>query len=316
MKLRKISLKDKALLDKYLRLSRHELSAYAFENIYIWKKLFDIRWAIIQESLCVFFQDRLGCFLYLTPQAKTIRPAVIPGVFKIMDGLNKNPAVSRIENVEEKDKLFYKNLGYEVKEKFVDYLCKREDLTRLKGNKFKSKRACVNFFLKHYKFEYLPFKLKDKSACLQLYGLWMKGRQAKNNEPIYQGMLKDSRTCLRVLLDDYGKLNFLGRVVKIKDKTKVFTPLENPVPLEKSFLTGFTFGFELNPETFCILYEITDLNIKGLSQFIFWQFCRELKKYKYINIMDDSGLENLKKVKLSYHPFRLIPAYIVTRKNA
>jgi uncharacterized protein len=67
--------------------------------------------------------------------------------------------------------------------------------------------------------------------------------------------------------------------------------------------------------TFCILYEITDLGIKGLAQFIFRRFSQELKGYKYINIMDDSGLENLRKTKLAYKPTRLIPAYIVSRDD-
>ena len=44
-------------------------------------------------------------------------------------------------------------------------------------------------------------------------------------------------------------------------------------------------------------------------------FAQELKNYKFINVMDDSGLENLKKVKLSYHPVKLVPAYIVRRKH-
>ncbi|MCM8780616.1 MAG: hypothetical protein NC908_01655 [Candidatus Omnitrophica bacterium] len=83
-----------------------------------------------------------------------------------------------------------------------------------------------------------------------------------------------------------------------------------------SFIKAFTFGFGLSPDTFCILYEITDLSIKGLAQFIFRQFVCELKKYRYINIMDDSGLDNLKQVKFSYHPRRLIPAYIATKSYA
>jgi len=45
------------------------------------------------------------------------------------------------------------------------------------------------------------------------------------------------------------------------------------------------------------------------------RFCRDLEPCKYINLMDDSGLENLKKVKLSYHPLKIIPAYIA-RKDA
>jgi hypothetical protein len=69
----------------------------------------------------------------------------------------------------------------------------------------------------------------------------------------------------------------------------------------------------LNHDTFCILYEITDLSVKGLAQFIFREFSRELKGYRYLNIMDDSGLENLKQVKLSYKPVRLIPSFTAQR---
>ena len=69
-------------------------------------------------------------------------------------------------------------------------------------------------------------------------------------------------------------------------------------------------GYPLNLDTFCLLFEITDLNIKGLSQFIYREFCKELtNRYKWMNAMDDSGLENLKRVKQSYHPKQLIPTY-------
>ena len=80
-------------------------------------------------------------------------------------------------------------------------------------------------------------------------------------------------------------------------------------------IKAFSFGYRLNCNTFCILYEITDLGIKGLAQFIFRRFSQELKGYKYINIMDDSGLENLRKTKLAYKPARLISAYIINRDD-
>ena len=41
----------------------------------------------------------------------------------------------------------------------------------------------------------------------------------------------------------------------------------------------------------------------------------QLEDFKYINIMDDSGLEGLKKVKLSYRPAKLASAYIATRPS-
>jgi hypothetical protein len=126
----------------------------------------------------------------------------------------------------------------------------------------------------------------------------MSTRKTKSSDVVYQGMLEDSLNCLKVVLKDYSKLGLIGRVVKIENKIK-----------------AFTIGYPLNKDTFCILFEITDLSIKGLSQFIFSRFSAELKDYKYINIMDDCGLDNLKQVKSSYHPLKIIPSYIVKRKN-
>jgi len=298
MKLNKLTLKDKKLFDIFLSLHKHNLSVYAFANIYIWKELFDIRWALIEDSLCIFFKDKIGCFLYLPPLSKDISPWIIKKSFEIMDRFNKNKEVSRIENIEEEDIPFYRDLGYICRNKSDDYLCLRIDLVKLPGNKFKSKRSSCNYFTKHYTFQYLPLSLKYRYSCLKLYNSWMKERKSQNQDHIYQGMLEDSLGCMKIVLNNYKDLNFIGRAVKINQEIK-----------------AFTLGFKLNRDAFCILYEITDLYIKGLSQFIFRQFCRELDTYKYINIMDDSGLENLKKVKLSYHPISLIPAYIAKRKN-
>ncbi len=296
MQLEKLRLKDEALFVKFLSLKKHALSVYAFQNIYIWKDLFDIRWAVIEGNLCVFFKDRIGCFLYIGPQGARLKPEVIQEVFSTMDSYNENPGVSRIENVEAKDIPFYRGLGYVHYQKPGDYLCLRTDLAALRGGRFKSKRADRNYFIKHYQFKFLSFSSADKDSCLKLYGRWMKGRRAQSDDLICRGMLLDSRRCLKILLKDYKKLNFIGRIVKIGNKIK-----------------AFSFGFRLNRDTFCILYEITDLSVKGLAQFIFCEFCRQLKGYKYINIMDDSGLENLKQVKLSYHPLAIIPSYVVQR---
>jgi len=124
----------------------------------------------------------------------------------------------------------------------------------------------------------------------------MQQRASNNSDRLYQGMMQDSLKSFRVLLDNFTKLNYVGRVVLVAKE-----------------LRAFTFGYRINKDNFCILYEITDLTVKGLAQFIFREFCSELKDYAYINIMDDSGLESLKKVKMSYHPARLVPAYIAKR---
>ncbi|MCX5707206.1 MAG: phosphatidylglycerol lysyltransferase domain-containing protein [Candidatus Omnitrophica bacterium] len=298
MRLNKLSLQDKKIFNKYLGLSEHELSVYSFANIYIWRKLFSINWSIIEDNLCIFFQNKIAAFLYLAPLGKDNNPEVIKEVFKILTSLNKNPEFAHIENVERKDINFYQGLGYKCSHKSHDYLCKRNDLAALCGDKFKSKRASYNYFTKHYDFEYRSFSPKLKKSCLKLYSYWMKMRASQNQDHIYQGLMQDSRLSLKEALDNYQALDLRGGAVKVGKEIK-----------------GFTLGFAINPDSFCILYEITDLAVKGLAQFIFRKFSSDLEGYKYINIMDDSGLENLKKVKLSYHPVRLIPAYIVKKKN-
>ncbi len=297
MEINELVLKDRKLFDRMMGLADHELSCYAFENIYIWKRLYDISWLLIKDSLCVFFRDKIGCFLYLPPLGKKIKPEVIEAAFKIMDGINRNADISRIENIEEKELGAYKRLGYDLIHKSDDYILSRAELAGLKGDKFKSKRSCVNYFVKNYDFEYLRFKPEYKQPCLDLFCLWQSQRKGKLQDKVYQGMMDDSLACLKILFNDYGDLNITGRLVKIGNDVK-----------------AFTFGYRLNPQTFCILYEITDLSVKGLAQFIFRRFSSELKEYRYINIMDDSGLENLKRVKLSYHPIKLVPAYIAKRK--
>lgn len=297
MGLKTLKLKDKSLVNRFLSLEQHDLSCYAFENIYIWQELFDIFYDTIDGNLCIFFKDKIGCFLYLAPLGRKVQPQTIESAFKIMDSFNLNQEISRIENIEEKDRTFYQKLGYAVEEKFCDFVYSRARLVELRGNKYKAQRASLNYFLKNYKFKYLNFSSKYRDDCLKLYEEWAKKRKSANTDYIYQAMIDDASTCLEILLGNYRALDFKGRLVAIDGKIK-----------------ALTFGFRLNKDTFCICYEIADLSVKGLSQFIFRAFCEELKGFKYINTMDDSGLPNLRKVKLSYRPLKLVSNYIITRK--
>jgi hypothetical protein len=235
--------------------------------------------------------------MYLPPLGGPVSSGLIREVFSLMDGFNRNPEISRIENIEQKSAAAYRKLGLTVREKYSDYLCLKADLAGLTGNKFKSQRASYNYFTKHYSFKCAAFSVRHIPQCRKLFNLWAKQRSSQHEDPVYLGMLQDSGLVLEGIFHNYKKLDYQGLVVKTHNR-----------------ISGFTLGFKLNPDTFCIIYEITDLSFKGLAQFIFRTFCRQLPGYKYINIMDDSGLENLKKTKLAYHPVKLIPGYIATRE--
>ncbi|MBI4706835.1 MAG: DUF2156 domain-containing protein [Candidatus Omnitrophica bacterium] len=296
MILKQLNLKDKKTIEQFLRLNNHELAVYSFANIYIWRGLFKISWAVYKSSLFVFFQDKCGMFLYLSPLAKELSLDALSKAFEAMDSVNKNKDISRIENAQGYELDFYRSQGYSVKEKSKDYICLREDLVNLKGEAFRHKRSSYNYFVKNFSYEYLPYCDDYANACLKLYNLWAAERKLSYQEDLYHWCLDDSKVALKVLLEEYKNLWVEGRVVKVGRGIK-----------------AFSFGYKLDNDTFCILYEIADLKFKGIAQFIFRQFCMELEDFKYINIMDDSGLENLKKVKLSYRPVKAEPAYIVKR---
>jgi len=223
----------------------------------------------------------------------------IDASFAAMDRCNSNKAYSRIENVEENRIGFYQALGYEAVPKPGEYVYERIRLARLAGDGYKSKRAAVNYFSRTYDAAYKRYIAAYRRPCLELYDCWAKQRTATSTDNVYNGMLKDSRLCLDIALRRPESLGLIGRVVTVGGSIK-----------------AFTFGYELNHDTFCILYEISELSLKGISQYIFRQFCCEMSHYRYINTMDDCGMARLQAVKQSYRPSMIIPSYIIQRPHA
>jgi hypothetical protein len=299
MKLKNLTLREKPLVDSHLAYTTRCLAVYSFAQIYIWKNLYSIYYRLLDNCLCVFFADSTGLFMNWEPLGRKVSARVLDEAFAVMDKRNKNKQYSRIENIEESRIQFYSSLGYEVVAKGPDYLYNRISLARLAGDRYKSKRSICNYFEKHYRCDYKPYDLAFAPECLKLYDAWSQSRAKNNPDFVFRGMLGDTKLCLEIALKEYSKLGLMGSVVFVEKQ-----------------LVAFTFGHALSKDTFCILFEIGDLFYKGASQYIFRQFCNELAQYHYINAMDDSGLDNLKKLKKSYHPARLVPAYIVQRKHA
>lgn len=292
-----LSIADKKIFDQFLSLKIHELSVYNFANIYVWNSLFEIFWYLIDDSLCVFFNNPGGCFLYLSPLTDNINEKIIKQCFKIMDEYNSNPKISRIENIENQEIEFYQSLGFVRKNKDSDYVYSRLKIAELKGSSYKSKRGEYNYFIKNNKFKYRFYDKTDENECIGLLENWIVNRKKNSNDQLYKYMLEDIYPVQQSAIRNYSELNLIGRVVEID-----------------GVVQAYTFGYHLNPDTFCVMFEVTDIQVKGLAQFIFRELSREMRDYKYINTLDDSGLENLAKVKLSYKPERIILNTLISRE--
>ena len=79
-------------------------------------------------------------------------------------------------------------------------------------------------------------------------------------------------------------------------------------------IRGFTFGENLNQTQSSIVIEKTDLEVKGLAQFIFSEFCRtQFADRPLVNVGDDWGLETLAWTKMSYRPVKLLQKYVLAK---
>ncbi|MYB96605.1 DUF2156 domain-containing protein [Candidatus Poribacteria bacterium] len=298
MQLQPLTLNDKPIFDVYAHRSCTRLSHYAFAPLYVWREYFQFYWTLLADYLCIFAKQGDDYFMPILPMPyETNDRTYLNAVNKasqFMLASNRNRHIARIENVPQEMISFFEKNGFRATLKETEYLYKTDTLARLRGDRYKRQRHAYNVFIAKYPSAKLhPYTAADRDDCLALYDQWRERRSEKSDDPIYNTMLDDSRSAHHIGVSHVDALGLLGRVVRIDGEIR-----------------GYTFGYPLGAGTFCVLFEITDLGTKGLAQFIYREFCTELKGiYKYINAMDDSGLENLKRVKHAYHPIQLIPSY-------
>lgn len=291
--LKPLTLRDKALFDRYAQKTSWELSNYAFAPIYVWRELFQFHWAVIHDQLCVFACQDGDYFMPVMPLGTAPSIEAIRQSYLFMLEANRSKAIARIENVPEMSLSFFRELGFRVYRKETEYLYSTNSLIQLKGTRYKSKRGAYNSFIRnHSEITLAPYQPKDASDCLELHARWRRERRKTSCDPLYQGMLDDAEHAHRTGLLNAAELGLEGIVVRIGGELK-----------------GYSFGYPLNNTVYCIIFEITDTRLKGIAQFLFREFCRRKAVYPFINAMDDSGLENLKRVKQSYHPLEQIGSY-------
>ena len=233
----------------------------------------------------------------ILPMGASLSQKAVQRAYSFTLEANRARQIARIENVPPPMVPVLQEIGFHSIHKETEYLYETAALVQLKGDRYKSKRAAYNHLIRNYPTaELQPYRSTHLAECLALYKLWQQQRQERSNDEVYRAMLEDSWHAHHTALIHYEKLGLIGRVVLIGGVVK-----------------GYTFGYPLNSEIFCILFEVTHLRIRGLAQFIFREFCREQAAYRWINTMDDSGLENLKHVKLSYRPAKQLPSYNLFR---
>jgi hypothetical protein len=317
-KLKSFTIATKPIMEKYLAKIDVDLSDYTFAANYIWLANCSGFYAVINKCFCLFIMTGGELTMLLPPLGKKKHiTEAIAKCFEVMNANNSSPYYSRIDyvqgsmleeflqNSDEAESMFEMLESYVIEKKLVDYIYEVNALIELRGNSYHTKRTEINKFVKSYS-DYVIERLdsvRHKDEIVNLFNKWVSDRikyMPKEEAEVFLEGIHQERHAIKHMLKYYEELSLIGIVIYINGELK-----------------GFTVGERINKNMATVIIEKTDFEILGCAQFIFREFSKMLKEHygvEYVNVGDDMGFENLRKVKMSYRPFKLVPKYTIYQK--
>jgi len=289
-----------AALDRS-RLCKHQpLAAYSTAYHYVWNGLLPYWWVELEGAFCLFIQSPDGWFMPLPPLSEGSIEEPLKTAFRVMRRWNGESAVSRVENISTALASDLESQGYRITPKDPDYLYRAADLASLAGNRFKSQRVLCNRVERSGRVTIEPYRLRDRMECRALFQQWGRQKRTEGLDDFSALLLDDAISAHEVAWAKGSELHLVGTVLRIDGRIR-----------------AYTFGYWSNKKTWCVVLEVADRTISGLSQYLFRESCRTALSggAEFINTMDDAGLPGLRLSKQAYHPCMQIQSFICSEAS-
>lgn len=291
-----LTIKEKALFDRYFREQRYENAHFNFTNLFMWRKIYEVQWAEEDGFLCVKAYWG-GNHFFLPPFGPTEN---YESIIEKLEGYAKELGAAfemrGVENfvVETLERIRPGYFSCKPDRDNFDYVYLAEDMIHFKGRKFHQKKNHANFFRKNYPhYEYRPMDAESALACIAFNIEWCKKRDCKKGDD-----LDCEKDAIIEALTNFDTLGFVGGVIYLDNEIK-----------------AFTFGEKINSDTVVVHVEKGDTDIRGIYPVINQDFCAaNWESVTYINREEDMGVEGLRKAKESYNPVKMIEKSVVTVK--
>lgn len=294
-----ITLEDQKLFSSIFSATGPMASEMTFSYLYMWKRDYNLRYAVIEGYLCLISQSRVYQPFVFSPlpvdgihHADRFKKALaaIEAYFKennlqLCFGRVEEAGLSSLKAVYEG------RMETEFLDSASDYVYNASDLITLAGKKYSGKRNHISQFIREYEhFDYVPVDRSNLSECRRILDEWCD----KNEEECVHPDNCERLACYE-LLDHWDELPLKGALIKVGGKFE-----------------AMTIGELLNPEMAAIRIEKGNTDIHGIYTLINKEFCsHEWQNVKYINREEDMGIEGLKKSKLSYNPAFMVRKFLV-----
>jgi len=291
-----LSLEDKELIEKYVDKNKLESYEYLFSSLYMWRKLNNVKYAIINDTLVIEKNEEGKGTFYAQPLMYGNENLV-----SIVDTL-----IERNNDFTDRDYLFgdvdenfvenlkkYTDLKFEAIEDVDDseYVYSTNDLIELKGKKYHGKKNHVNSFEKSY--EYVVKSIDNEEVikdCLTLLHKW--------HEEVAVTVDKEMLMEIAAIKDLFSELHLF-------DLKSIAIYVEDE-------LVGFAVGERVNEKLAVIHVERGEIAYKGVYAFLNKKFLTEsFSDTEFINRQEDTGNEGLRKAKQTYHPVKMVKKYLI-----
>lgn len=297
LEIKPIVLEDKPLFDNYFSAYNGMNSEYTFTNMFMWRKSYNIRYAIIDGALCIFSKHGESPETVNFPIGSGNIKIILDKLLDYFDSIGQPPLI-RIYNDGEIDALnqtFPDRFIFTEDRNSFDYVYKVSDLVNLTGSQYHSKRNHINQFVSKFDFEYQKITEKHLSPCFDMFEKWCNTKEDVISD------IHEQRMAVKSLIENFDFLGVTGGCILVDGQ-----------------LVAFSFGEVLSPQNSVavIHLEHADTDFQGSFPLINQQFLEnEWNALSYVNREEDMGLPGLRRAKKSYKPCLMVKKYIASLKK-
>jgi len=281
-----IELEDRDIVQELLWRYQPDTSEWTFTNLFIWRSHYGFRWSVHRDWLLVISVTADNSAYALQPVGPSPRLEIARTLLQWLKDERKkaDPRIERADKRLISELEGATDLSIEPTREQFDYVYRTEDLIKLAGRKYHSKRNHVNRFRGSHSFSYAPLAQEHLKECLDLTEAWCEWRRCEEDMN-----LLDEWEAVRQALANLDALKLRGGVIIMEGKVE-----------------AYAVGELLNDQTALVHIEKANPEIRELYAMINQQFCEKAwQDVPYLNREQDLSEPGLRKAKESYYPHHL-----------
>lgn len=291
-----IEIEDKTIFDKYKNPSILN-SEYQFTTLFAWANKYNFSYQEYEDTLFIFGNQNDGSLQCYYPIGNNSLDRSIEYIEKFFK--NKNTPLNlrplSKEMLECLKPYIKDNYLIGTKISYADYICDFQELINYSGSKYKHKRKFANAFYKKYEFEYKSLTTENiEYAAKGLFKIISNSMPKGNFD-------HDEWQAYSRLLNNFDKLNLKGGIIVVDNEVVAVSVAE------RVFENIIIHIRRCNKSFIGVYPAMLQLLLKN-------EFCDN--NYKFVNLQDDMGIENLRKSKLSYKPVILLEKYYIKEESS